>query len=144
MSLGIIKPSKIYDMDYEEDNDDWQEGGGYKYFQWTIEEILRGYRKPELTKIPYRFRYKFSDGKDHHIVIRDWELFALFLRYYNKDAENKIAAEMVKDKFFNKICSNKNDVYFIVGTQHVYKTWLILGVMYPPKGTPLVSIEDYI
>jgi hypothetical protein len=144
MSLGIIKPKKICDMDYEEDNEDWQEGDAYKCFQWNLEEIVRGYKKPELIKIPYRFRYKFHDGKDHHIVIRDWELFALFLKYHNEGMESKKAAEIVRDKFFNKICSNKNDVYFIVGTQHRYKTWLILGVMYPPKGTPLVSVEDYL
>ncbi|MDR2869635.1 MAG: hypothetical protein LBV04_04210 [Deferribacteraceae bacterium] len=143
MSLGIIKPSKIYDLTYEEDDEEWQEKQALQLFQQNIDDILNERDKIPLTKIPYRFRYHFSDGEEHHIVIRDWELFALFLRYYKKEGKVK-AAEIVKDKFLNEICNEKNDVYFIVGTQHRFKTWLILGVMYPPKGIPMLSIEDFL
>jgi hypothetical protein len=58
----------------------------------------------------------------------DWEIQELFRKYKDRGAEG---FQKVKDKATNWM--DQRDAYFVVGTTWRFKTWLIIGVFYPPK-----------
>ncbi|GAB1536726.1 hypothetical protein ADMFC3_23570 [Geovibrio sp. ADMFC3] len=142
MTLGLIKPVKIHDLICSEDDGEWSARQQACLSRLTIDNILNERKLLPLEKIPHKFQFRFDDHEENHtIIVKDWELYALYLRYKGRNP-----TDIVYDKFFNQICSDKNDVYFIMGTMHRFKSWLILGILYPPKGTDAIkkyTIEDF-
>jgi len=132
-SLGIIKPSEIFDLKVEEDTRDWNEE---QLAALTQLNLFRN-NKP-LEKIPYRFVYHFNYGapecQGHHMSITDWELGVLYLGERERLKDEQKAVASVKRKFMVDLCGADKDTYFFVGnTYMVYDAWIVLGVFYPPK-----------
>ena len=69
-------------------------------------------------------------------MCEDWELGVLFLNEAVRLGSDEKAAESVKKKFFDELCSKDKDTRFYMGTFFPYNTWLVLGLFYPPKPTP--------
>jgi len=127
-TLGIIKPDKIIDLIIEEDErKNWskKELKTLKQCNLFINE-----RKP-LQKIPYRFKYKFvSNNKTHTLSITDWEVNMLYLNHIWKGDKNW------KDKMRERLIDfmRERDLYLVVGNVHHTRSFIIIGLFYPPKG----------
>jgi hypothetical protein len=132
-SLGLIKPKTIKDLTIEPDNEEWKS----KWKQDMQQLRLFGPERKDLQKIPFKFRYRFICNdlrcNGHHMMIEDWEVGQLYLNELTRLHDKCKAAESVKKKFFDILCSSKNDTHFFVGTILKYGTWVVLGVFYPPK-----------
>lgn len=131
-SLAVIKPRVITDFKMIRCGGEWKAKEKSALMNgWLFDAD----RRP-LKKLPYRFVFHYKcmhkNCQGHKQSIFDWEVGTLFLNMCKKYDE-KIALEKVKNKFFNEICSEKNDVHFFVGTHSKYLVWLILGLFYPPK-----------
>jgi len=135
-SLGIVRPKRIKDLKIEEADPKWKPEWQELYDQLR----LFGPRPKQLTKIPFKFSYIFecedSDGP-HRAKMTDWELGVLYLKELRRVGSEEKAAESVRAKFFDEMCSPKRDTCFFMGTVFPYNTWVTLGVFWPPRVTQL-------
>jgi hypothetical protein len=134
LSLAIIKPSKISDFSWEPTERTWDQ----KQLEFMKQHNLFDDNAKPLEKIPYNFIYHFhcsaSNCTGHNIMIEDWEVMELYRKMRDKYGEQQGLLK-VKYRFFDTMCSPKRDTYFFVGTHYRFKTWIILGVFWPPKTT---------
>jgi hypothetical protein len=135
-SLGIFRPKEIFDLVITPDDTDWKRGFKVALMQQRLWENRKASKEPPL-KVPFRFHYSFScdDPRckgNHKMMIEDWEVGALYWRCVDKGATPNEAAQMVKRKFLDEICSPANNTYFYVGTVLAYpKSWVVVGALYP-------------
>ena len=81
----------------------------------------------ELPWIGYKFQCS-NQCKGHEMMVIDWEAQTLFRKY------KKIEGP-VKKKLFHELVFER-DLYFVVGnTWRYHKSFMIIGLFYPPKGT---------
>jgi hypothetical protein len=131
-SLGIVRPTRILDMSIEPADREWKR-------EWAILfEQMRLFGEPQkpLRKLPYKFSYVFEcedSRKPHRAMCEDWELGVLFLNEADRLGSEELAAESVRNKFFNELCAPTKDTRFYMGTTFPYNSWVVLGVFYPPK-----------
>lgn len=135
VSLGIFKPKVIEDFVIEADSKEWSK----KHQQLSNQLRLFDDQPKKLTKIPYKFSYKFRCNdkrctQSHKLAIFDWEIFVLYLniRQNYPYAMDEIL-QKVKDKWLHQMWNSKRDSYLIVGTQYPNPTFIVLGVFWPPK-----------
>lgn len=132
-SLGIVRPSRVIDLDVREaKNPDWKPEWQALFQQLT----LFGPQQKPLRKLPYSFHYVFEcedSEKPHTAMCEDWELGVLFLNEAARLGSDEKAAESVKAKFLGELCDPSRDTRFYMGTKFPYNTWLVLGVFWPPK-----------
>jgi len=132
VSLGIVRPKRILDLEYEPAPQEWKP-------QWqALFSQLRLFGPPQkpLRKLPYDFRYVFEcedDSKPRRAMCVDWELGVRFLKEWDRLRSSKKAAEMVREKFLGELCAEDRDTRFFMGTRFPFNTWLVLGVFWPPK-----------
>ncbi len=133
-SIGIFKPKEIMGFIAKPDNTQWSSVQLQKLSQLK----LFGEQPKDLEKIPFKFSYQFVCDdprcKGHTISIHDWEVFQLYrnLRDNYGYAMDQIL-DKIKQKFFDQMWSEKKDSYLIVGSVYPKKTFIILGVFWPPK-----------
>jgi len=139
-SLGIVRPSRIIDMVFEETDRHWK-----PEWEASLAQIpLFGEQQKPLKKLPYKFSYIFEchdSTTPHKTMCEDWELGVLFFKEVDRLGSEEKAAESVRNKFFNEICSAQKDTSFFMGTIFPYNTWVVLGVFYPPKIDPLDPVQ---
>lgn len=130
-SLGIVRPTKIHDVEIEPADPEWKP-------EWQVAlaqfDLFEGAPK-ELAKLPFKWSYVFEsgdDGKTHRRMIEDWELGVLFLKERERKGE-QAAAESVREKYLTELCAPDLDTRFFMGTRFPYNVWLVLGVFYPPR-----------
>ena len=131
-SLGIVRPTEIVDLKIEKTDSQWKPEWRQELQQLRLFEC----QPKKLRKIPFRFSYVFrceDSKKPHQMMIEDWELGVLFLKQAERLGSDKAAAESVRHKFLDVLCSDKNDVRFFLGTVFPFPSWIVLGVFYPPK-----------
>jgi len=131
-SLGIVRPTRVLDMEIREADSEWKPEWANLFQQMA----LFGPQQKPLRKIPYTFHYVFEcddDDKPHKAMCEDWELGVLFLNEAERLGSEQAAAESVKKKFLDELCSPKRDTRFFMGTFFPYNTWLVLGIFYPTK-----------
>ncbi len=156
-SLGVIKPARVLDffskprhrlrdeaekevlkkMDEADSTVTLLE-----YLEIGDKYLLPEVREPdvkveELPWIGYRFYCSNPQCRGHEMMVIDWEAQELFRKYRTVEGP-------VKQKLFNELVF-KRDLYFIVGnTWKYHKSFMIIGLFYPPKGTvpvkPIVPI----
>ena len=81
----------------------------------------------------YTWRCGDAACRTHEQSIIDWEFVALQRHVWNRSDDEVRAA--LRQRFFDELCSSKNDVAFYVGNQAKRpQTFSILGVYYPRKG----------
>lgn len=131
-SLGIVRPTRVLDVKIEPADPAWKPEWQLLYDQL---KLFGPVQKP-LRKIPYKFSYVFEceDSQNpHNAMIEDWELGTLWLNEVARLGDEERAAQSVRRKFFDEICSDKKDTLFFMGTVFPYNTWVVLGVFWPPK-----------
>ncbi len=132
VSLGVVRPSEVQDLEIEETDEDWDP----KYLEQLKQLHLFGEQRKYLRKIPYNFTYKYKcddDLKWHRARLLDWEMGALWLREVIRSNDEKKAAESVRKKFLYEICGPRKDTLFFMGTRLPFNTWMVLGVFWPPR-----------
>lgn len=132
ISLGILRPKAIHDLEIRTADPEWKPEWQRLYDQLT----LFGPPSKPLRKLPYSFHYIFEcedDTKPHSAMCEDWELGVLFLNEVDRLGSEHAAADSVKKKFFDELCSPTKDTRFFMGTFFPYNVWLVLGVFWPPK-----------
>lgn len=132
VSLGIVRPTRVLDLKYERDEDEWKP----EWRQILQQLTLFGSPPKPLRKIPFKFTYVFEceDGlKPHRATITDWELGVLWLKEADRLGDETKAAESVREKFLGELCGEDKDTRFFMGTTFPYNTWLVLGVFWPPR-----------
>ena len=137
-SLGIFRPKQVLDVYVSEADSDWKPGFKAALAQYRFWENRKASREP-LRKVPFKFQYRFEcdDARcngNHKMMIEDWEVGALYWKCVDSGATPVEAAQKVKHKFLDEICSHENDTYFYVGTVFAHpKSWVIIGAYYPKK-----------
>jgi len=95
--------------------------------------------KKAIEQIPFDFYYDFKccntpDCLGHKLPIVDWEIGQAYRswRYNYQPSENLLAK--IRERWLDRICSVKNDVYFFVGNMKRFRDkFMVLGVFYPKK-----------
>jgi hypothetical protein len=67
-------------------------------------------------------------------MCEDWELYEPSRSWIIEYGTDDAVWEKIYERFFSTF-SNKNDLYFFVGTHYLWGTWIIIGVYYPPKAS---------
>ena len=143
-SLGLIKPVEV--RQFYLDTSDEKEID----YSSDMQMLLFGEKAmPILTKIPH-YSYDFkcaacvtgncvSKGW-HSNVCLDWEMGASLVKWKEKNPDKY--EKMMQEKFFDFI--TKRDLYFFMGTHHIYNTWMIIGLYYPPKSSrPEKNLNEF-
>jgi hypothetical protein len=132
VSLGIFKPLKITGFYWKEETPEWTE----EEQEAIIQQDLFGIGKKPLEKMPYSFHYQFECNDErcngHDLTIIDWEIQQAYRNWRTKYNENEVL-QKIKEKWLDTLFGPDRDTYFIVGTHHRFKTFIILGVFWPPK-----------
>lgn len=136
-SLGIFKPAKVHDLIFKPDAKEWKPEFLAELQQQRLWDDRSTTRQPP-RKVPWKFQYKFecSDQRcngNHCMMIEDWELGALYWREIDKGASPEEAAQSVRYKFLDQICSPDRDTHFFVGTVLAHGTWVIVGTFWPKR-----------
>lgn len=136
-TLGIFKPAQIERLIIEPEDPNWTPDQLAKLKQHEQGQLFGTTPNiPELQKIPYKFSYKFkcddSACRTHTLMCSDWEMGEAYRRWRLDYGANRWE-EMFREKFERQMIE-KFDTHFYVGTvaQHP-KTWIIVGLFYPPR-----------
>jgi hypothetical protein len=131
-TLGIFKPKSIKRLVIKPAAPTWTQG--------QLQLLRQGHLfepgpTTELEKVPFDFQYEFecdeATCKGHTIICTDWEIGQSWRKWskeYGDQWESKFRERYEKEMI------EKYDTHFYVGTIHQHpKTWIIVGLFYPPK-----------
>jgi len=146
-SLGVIKPRKVQNFlikprqrlkDEAEKQvlEKMEEADStitlLEYLEIGDKYLLPEVKEPDVKveKLPwigYTFYCQNPHCKGHEMMVIDWEAQELFRRYKTLPP--------VKEKLFTWMLKDR-DLYFIIGNTWKWKkSFMIIGLFYPPKGT---------
>lgn len=137
ISLAVFKPKEILDFGIKEVSGDWKPSWLAKMNQLKLFDD--GKNKIRLEKIPFEFKYHFTDinNKTHKLQILDWEIGSLYRNCLKTaDGNKEEAIKKVKGKYLEDF--SKRDIYFFLGTtlewhlRRARNPFVIIGVFYPP------------
>lgn len=143
-SLATFKPKKILKFRAVPDDREWKPEWKAQLHQLQL-DFSNNSKSPNnrelIRKLPYKFYYDFIDenNKLSKMMIEDWEIGELFWNCLRDSNGNEAEAiEKVKKKYFDTF-TQKNDVYFFLGTTNEWhrrrslNPFVIIGVFYPLK-----------
>jgi len=128
-SLGFIKP-RITDFDCVIKSTEELDRS-----QVDLEGRVSG-----KIKMDQESRYKFycqdrrgcCEGRLHNMEIRDWEANELYRNVIRTEKKHSVIKQKIRQKWFDWMTTQR-DMYFMMGTHHLYKTWMIVSVLYLKK-----------
>lgn len=131
-SLGVVRP-ELLDMEVQVHDTNIYDS--QKYLSFT-EEFLE---TREKVKMPVGARYTFRcrggncrcAENPHKLALIDWELNELARNMMRKEKDKALIAAKMRQKLFDWM--KTRDIYFLLGTHFKYHTWMIIGLLYPPK-----------
>lgn len=134
ISLGLFKPHRKVKLSCDSVPDKWKPGTELQYAQLTLFNA----QKKILYKIPYIFRLKYlcqnePECKGHNQCVIDWEIGESFRSWKRRYKTDDKTIQMIKKKWQDQMFEEKRDTYLFVGNQHRFKTFMILGIFWPPK-----------
>lgn len=151
-SLGIIKPQLLdYMLDIESTS--------LTDKQLTLDDPENSGARRSLVKLGQASRYKFvcadttnctCGNQPHRLIILDWEVNELFRNVVKGDGQEAVVQAKMRAKLFDWM-RNTREVYLLLGTHHVFKTWMVVSILYlkpaAPSATqsvlgPLPSLSD--
>ncbi|MHA1681183.1 MAG: hypothetical protein ACTSUE_09255, partial [Promethearchaeota archaeon] len=107
-----------------------------------LQFTLFGERIITPDKIPKKFAYKFycqdencncnMNKRPHDMICEDFELLESFRQWRMKYKDFKELETKLIERY-GDFMKKKRELYFIVGTTHLFGTWVIIGLYYPPK-----------
>ena len=129
-SLGLIKP-KILDYDLEIISTDSKE-------EQSVITDSGGIERKNMIKFKQESIYEFVCrdrsgctclNRPHRMGIHDWEVNEYYGKLIEKTRDpDQIKSEM-RRKWFDWI-KNETDTYFLMGTHHRWKIWMIVSILY--------------
>ena len=147
ISLATFKPSEFLGFDIEDDEREWK-----KEWREQIKQLQINFGEPEkniqrelISKIPYKFYYKFKDdqGTISRLMIEDWEIGALYWNCLKStDGNEFLALQKVRGQYETNFLKNK-DIYLFLGStkewhmRRAKNPFVIIGVFYPKKESQL-------
>ncbi|MEI6141982.1 MAG: hypothetical protein WCP85_22105 [Mariniphaga sp.] len=147
ISLATFKPSEFISFDIEDDEREWK-----REWREQINQLQINFGEPEkniqrelISKIPYKFYYKFKDaqGTISRLMIEDWEIGALYWNCLKSaDGNESVALQKVRDQYETNFLKNK-DIYLFLGStkewhmRRAKNPFVIIGVFYPKKEAQL-------
>jgi hypothetical protein len=66
--------------------------------------------------------------------IHDWEANELYRNITRTDKNVSSIKDKMRRKWIDWMTEKKRDIYFMMGTHHRWKVWMIVSVLCPPKG----------
>lgn len=147
ISLATFKPSDFISFDIEDDEREWKKEWREQINQLQINfgEPAKNIQRELISKIPYRFYYKFKDdqGTNSRLMIEDWEIGALYWNCLKSaDGNESLALQKVRDQYETNFLKNK-DIYLFLGStkewhmRRAKNPFVIIGVFYPKKESQL-------
>lgn len=136
-SLGVFKPATIEDLVIEDTPPEW--GRGQK--EILGQQMFFTGRKKPLEKVPFTFKYKYRCAEagcpGHTQSIIDWEIAQLYRKVRRSHSSSADIERKIHKKFFEELCGPGKDTYFFTGNMAAHrKSFLILGVFWPPSRSP--------
>ena len=142
-SLVIFKPTKITNFIHEATNPEWDPKKEKTVKNAIRQEVLfeefNLYSKDFklMPKLPWKFKYKFSDdmGKSSTMMIEDWEIGQLYWNCLKKNTPEE-AVRKVRQKYLDDFAHTK-DLYLFLGTTRTWHSrarnpYVIVGTFHPP------------
>jgi hypothetical protein len=133
-SLAMIKPREIsFSRERAAAKDQSSREACYSQLSFFNRE------KKAIEHIPYHFYYAFKcegaeDCPGHKMSIIDWELGQAYRSWRRNYPNEETLLEKIRECWLDRICSEKNDVYFYVGNMKRFRSsFMVLGAFYPPK-----------
>jgi hypothetical protein len=134
-TLGLFKPLTIERLSIEPVDPNWTEDELARLRQYSMFEKAN---LQELEKIPFKFTYDFrcphTGCGGHSVSCTDWEMSESYRRWRRKYVSKW------EEKFrqtYEQEMMNKHETHFFVGNLLAYpKTWIIVGLFYPPPAGP--------
>jgi hypothetical protein len=130
-SLGFIKP-RIIDYDIEIISTDLVD-------KQQVALNADGSVSPAgLVKLKQESKYTFSCAEKksctcihspHKMEIHDWEVNELYRNVIGRDKKPSVIEQKMKQKWFYWM-TKERDMYFMMGTHHRGKNWMIVSVLY--------------
>jgi hypothetical protein len=130
-SLGFIKP-RIIDYDIEIISTDLVD-------KQQVALNADGSVSPAgLVKLKQESKYTFSCAEKksctcihspHKMEIHDWEVNELYRNVIGRDKKPSVIEQKMKQKWFYWM-TKERDMYFMMGTHHRWKNWMIVSVLY--------------
>lgn len=132
-SLGLFRPKRNIEFSWEPVSAKLKPEAEDRYAQLT----LFNSQKKMLEKIPYIFRYHYfcedePKCKGHKQCIIDWEIGESYRSWKTKYKTEENTLEMIRQKWQDQMFAEGRNMYLFVGNQHRFKTFMILGVFWPP------------
>lgn len=138
-TMGFVRPTQVLGLDItSEEEQDWTPKEWENLRRLGLFDSPDAKSRPPLRKIPFAFHYRYTcvaaDGTfdECRHKVTDWEAGALFWncrRDHGKDWEAPFRRKMESDIV-------TKDALFFMGTVHRFPgTWVIAGIVYPPKPT---------
>lgn len=128
-TLGLIRP-RILNFDCQVDDTDQWDRSKVDLYGRPIGKIKLG------QESKYEFvceeRKKCCAKRPHRISIHDWEVNELYRHIIEKDRKPVVIRQKMRQKWFDWM-KMERDVYFVMGTHHRWKTWMIVSVLYLAK-----------
>jgi hypothetical protein len=130
-SLGLIKPVILgYDCAVQNTSE--------------IDESQLDLEGNPITRVNLgqvsRYRFYCQDrqscwcgDRPHLTEIHDWEANELYRNIIRTDQKVASIREKMRKKWIDWMIEKERDVYFMMGTHHRWKVWMIVSVLYPPK-----------
>jgi hypothetical protein len=129
-SLGIVKPNKIYDFTIDE-----SDRRGDLAEEYDEQQNLSGESIP-IDVIPHHTRYHFHCSKEcdtrHEIMCEDIEAGLLYWNLRDEYDSIDMVERKMKEKFVDWM-ARERELFFMMGTHHRWRSWLIVSVLYPPE-----------
>ena len=146
-SLGLVKPSELLDFVKTKKNEDGELGEAVSDYRRELQMIFdgNGLMKaiPAIDKIDTYYRYSFRcEGEDtvHNLMCEDWGVYEAARSWPRIYGTKEKTWEKMHEKFFD-LFSKEKDLYFFVGTHFRWRTWMVIGVYYPPKTSQKTLFE---
>jgi hypothetical protein len=121
-SLGFIRPKIIdYELGIISTSPKDEQAGGSE----TLVKLKQ--------QSSYRFVCQMRQGcscenQPHHMIIHDWEVNELYRNVIARDSDPDVIFAKMKEKMFGMM--KEKDTYFMMGTHHRWKVWLIVSLLY--------------
>lgn len=148
-SLAVFRPQHVDDLVIEDRDIDADKRAVARAFA-AQRDLFSGLGRDErpsqlraLEQIPYAFKYRYhcadTDCGGHEQSIIDWEI----AQYYRQVSRRSDWRERLRTRWLEDLCGPDKDTAFFVGNQHLHpRTFMILGVWWPPKQPEQLALAD--
>ena len=94
--------------------------------------LIKLKQESKYTFICHERRACTCSDNPHQMEIHDWEVNELYRHVIEKDKKPPVTELKMRKKWFDWMTTER-DTYFMMGTHHRWKNWMIVSVLYLRK-----------